>query len=147
MSEKEHFFIKQIFCQINLRSKSSDRKMTISDFQSQFSMSKIIRIFLNFFFHWRISIEGHVFCCWYFLKTSIFKARWSLKSCLFFNNLIQSRCWSDRNKNMKKCYLLLNLMRKLMKNSEMLSTCAMSGSQNMRIRNQNSTTIYNSGIK
>jgi hypothetical protein len=27
-----------------------------SDFQSQFSMSKIIRIFLNFFFHWRISI-------------------------------------------------------------------------------------------
>ena len=28
----------------------------ISDFQSQFSMPKIIRIFLNFFFHWRISI-------------------------------------------------------------------------------------------
>jgi hypothetical protein len=30
------------FCQINIHSKSSDRKMPISDFQSQFSMSKII---------------------------------------------------------------------------------------------------------
>ena len=38
-----------IFCQINIRYKSSDRKMTIFDFQSQFSTSKIIRIFLNFF--------------------------------------------------------------------------------------------------
>ena len=39
-----------MFCQINLRSKSIDGKMTISDFQSQFSMSKIIQIFLIFFF-------------------------------------------------------------------------------------------------
>ena len=35
---KEHFFIR-----------SSDRKMPISDFQCQFSMSKIIRTFLNLF--------------------------------------------------------------------------------------------------
>ena len=32
------------------------RKVRKMDFQSQFSMSKIIRIFLNFFFHWRIQI-------------------------------------------------------------------------------------------
>jgi len=31
-----------------------------SDFQRQFSMSKIIRIFLIFFFHWRISIYKQV---------------------------------------------------------------------------------------
>ena len=30
-----------------MSSKSSDQKMPISDFQSQFSMSKMIRIFLN----------------------------------------------------------------------------------------------------
>ena len=32
------------------------QKVPKFDFQSQFSMSKIIRIFLNFFFHWRILI-------------------------------------------------------------------------------------------
>jgi len=61
LSEKQHFFTKQIFCQINLRSKSSDRKMTISDFQSQFSMSKIIRIFLNFFFIEEYQFRGMFF--------------------------------------------------------------------------------------
>ena len=35
---------------VQLCSKLSDRKMLISDFQSQFSMSKIVRIFLIFFF-------------------------------------------------------------------------------------------------
>ncbi len=43
---------------MNFRSKSSDRKVPISDFQSQFSMSKIIRIFPIFFFieeyHFRV---------------------------------------------------------------------------------------------
>ena len=44
-----HFHKKN--CQINnICFKSSNRKMPISDFQSQFSMSKISRIFLNFFF-------------------------------------------------------------------------------------------------
>ena len=46
--------------------------------QSQFFMSKIIQIFLNFF-HWRISIKRHVFCYCHFLKTSIFKALYLLK--------------------------------------------------------------------
>ena len=36
-------------CQINIHSKSGDQKMPICNLQSQFSMSKIIRIFLNFF--------------------------------------------------------------------------------------------------
>ena len=47
LSGKQHFFIKKKFWQINVHSKFSDRKMPISDFQSQFSMSKIIRIFLK----------------------------------------------------------------------------------------------------
>ena len=38
-------------------SKSSDRKLPIYDFQSQFSMSKIrVPNLSQFFFHWRISI-------------------------------------------------------------------------------------------
>ena len=35
---------------MNNRSKSSDQKLPISDFESQFSMSKIIQIFLKNFF-------------------------------------------------------------------------------------------------
>ena len=46
LSGKQHFFIKKIFWQINVRFKSSDQKILISDFQSPFSMSKIVRIFL-----------------------------------------------------------------------------------------------------
>ena len=38
------------FWQINVRLAGGDWKILISDFQSQFSMSKIIRIFLIFFF-------------------------------------------------------------------------------------------------
>ena len=37
------------------------QKVPILDFQSQFSMSKIIQIFLNFFFHWRTPIFEHIF--------------------------------------------------------------------------------------
>ena len=42
------------------------------DFKSQFYISKIIRIFF-IFFHWRISIQKHIFCYWHFLITSISK--------------------------------------------------------------------------
>ena len=45
----QHFFILKVLVD-NVHSKSSDQKVPISDYQSQFSMSKIIRIFLNFFF-------------------------------------------------------------------------------------------------
>ena len=48
------------------------QKVPILDFQSEFSMSKIIRIFLKKF-HWRISIKAHLFCKKHFLLTSIFK--------------------------------------------------------------------------
>ena len=51
----------------------------------KFSMSKIIRIFLNFFFHWRISILEHIFFFWHFLITSIFKSLYLLKSCPIFD--------------------------------------------------------------
>ena len=46
---------------INTRSKSSDRKLPISVFQSQFSMSKIIRIFLNLFFIEEYQFRGMFF--------------------------------------------------------------------------------------
>ena len=52
----KHFFTKSYHCQTYQNSKISWQKKPISDFQSEFSMSKIIRIFLFFFFHWRISI-------------------------------------------------------------------------------------------
>ena len=61
LSGKQHFFIKKFFWQINFRSKSSDRKMPITDFQSQFSTSKIIRIFLNFFFIEEYQFRGMFF--------------------------------------------------------------------------------------
>ena len=49
------------------------------DFQSQLSMSKIIGIFLHFFFFKKIPIYEHVFCYWHFLRTSITKS-------LYFKN-------------------------------------------------------------
>ena len=48
--ENKHFFTKSFCRQTYQNSKISWQKMPISDFQSEFSMSKIIRIFLNFFF-------------------------------------------------------------------------------------------------
>ena len=45
-------------------------------------MSKVIRIFLNF---WRISIYEHIFCYWHFLITSIFKSLYLLKWCPIFD--------------------------------------------------------------
>ena len=55
------------------------------DFQSQFSMSKIIGIFL-IFFHWRIWIKEHIFCNWLFLMTPIFKSLYFLKWCSSFDS-------------------------------------------------------------
>ena len=46
----KHFFTKSCRCQTYQNSKISWQKRPISDFQSEFSMSKIIRIFLKFFF-------------------------------------------------------------------------------------------------
>ena len=43
----------------------SCQKMPKFDFQSQFSMSTIIQVFLNFF------PLKNIFCCWHFLITSI----------------------------------------------------------------------------
>ena len=53
------FFI--IFCQINIRSKTSDQNRPISDFQSQFSRSKIIQIFLYSFFIEEYQFRGMFF--------------------------------------------------------------------------------------
>ena len=50
-----------LFHKKNFRSKSSDRKMPISDFPSQFSTSKIIGIFLNFFFIEEYQFRGMFF--------------------------------------------------------------------------------------
>ena len=50
-----------LFHKKKIRSKSSDQKMPISDFQSQFSTSKIIRIFVNFFFIEEYQFRGMFF--------------------------------------------------------------------------------------
>ena len=52
----KHFFTKSCHCQTYQNSKISWQKMPISDFQSDFSMSKIIRIFLK-----KIFIEEYQF--------------------------------------------------------------------------------------
>ena len=62
------------------------QKVPKFDFQSQYVMSKIIEIFLIFFiFHWRISIQEHIFCYWHTLITLIFKSLYFLKWCPIFD--------------------------------------------------------------
>ena len=40
----------------------------------------------QFFFHWRISIQEHIFCYWHFLIISIFKSLYFLKWCPIFDS-------------------------------------------------------------
>ena len=66
-SKKEKYFFdlkSQIFTWVV-------KKVPKSDFQSQFSMSKIIRIFLNFLFIEEYQFRRSFFCDCHFLKTSI----------------------------------------------------------------------------
>ena len=42
-------------------------------------------ILRQFFFHWRISIQEHIFCYWHFLITSFFKSLYLLKWCPIFD--------------------------------------------------------------
>ena len=37
------------------------------------------------YFHWRISIQEHIFCHWHFLITSIFKSLYFVKRCPIFD--------------------------------------------------------------
>ena len=57
----KHFFTKACHHQTYQNSKISWQKMPISDFQSDFSMSKIIRIFLNSFFIEEYQFRGMFF--------------------------------------------------------------------------------------
>ena len=57
---------------LNFRDMGRCQKVWKFDFQSQYFMSKKIRIFLKEF-HWRISFQEHIFCYWHFLTTSILK--------------------------------------------------------------------------
>ena len=58
------------------------QKVPKFDFQSQFSMSKIIGIFLIFF-----SLKNIIFCYWHFLTTSIFNSLYFLKRCPIFDSV------------------------------------------------------------
>ena len=60
------------------------QKVPEFDFQSQFSMSKIIGFFLNFFTLKNTNIGAH-FCYWHFLITSISKSLHFLKRCPIFD--------------------------------------------------------------
>ena len=56
----KHFFTKSFCRQTYQNSKISWQKMPISDFQSDFSMSKIIRIFLIFFSLKNTNLGAHI---------------------------------------------------------------------------------------
>ena len=71
------------------------QKVPKSDFQSQFSMSKIIRIFLIFF---NIEVYKKVFCYCHFLKTSIFEPLCFLKWCPIFDGPCE-HLWKSNQKN------------------------------------------------
>ena len=70
-----------IFTNLYQNSGISWTKVLISDFQSQFFMSKIIRISLKNVF---IQVEGHIFCNWHFIKNSTFNALYLVKLGPFF---------------------------------------------------------------
>ena len=72
------------------------QKVPKSDFQSQFSMSKIIRIFLIFSSLKTISLEK-VFCYCHFLKTSIFEPLCFLKWCPIFDGPCE-HLWKSNQK-------------------------------------------------
>ena len=69
------------------RSKKKKKKKPISDFQTQFSMSKIIRIFLIFFIE-EYQFRGIIFVVDTFWKLQFFKVLCLVKSRLFFDRLI-----------------------------------------------------------
>ena len=60
-------------CFIDISNAEWHQKSWNLDIQSQFSMSKIVWIFL-IFFHWRISIEDQIFGKTHFLITSILRS-------------------------------------------------------------------------
>jgi hypothetical protein len=57
----------------------------ILTFKVNFLCQKLFKS--NFFFHWKISFWGHIFCYWHFLKTSIFKPLYFLKWRPIFDDL------------------------------------------------------------
>ena len=77
---------------------SSDRKMLISDFQSQFCISKIIQIFLFSFFFKNINLETldgaqdgarELDGLWSDLESSLkMTTKWSLETIIYFFNII-----------------------------------------------------------
>ena len=67
------------FWQINVGLAGGDWKILISDLQSQFSMSKIIRIFLIFFFIEEYDFRGTLFVIDIFWKLHFFKPLYFLK--------------------------------------------------------------------
>ena len=69
----KHFFTKSFRRQTYQNSKISWQKMPISDFQSDFSMSKIIRIFLIFFFIEEYQFRGTYIVIGIFWKLQFLK--------------------------------------------------------------------------
>ena len=83
------------------------QKVPKSDFQSHFSMSKIIWIFLIFFLLKNISSED-VFCYCHFLKTSIFEPLCFLK----WHPIFDGPCEHLRKSNQKIISILLIFLQK-----------------------------------
>ena len=63
--------------------------MQNSDFQSQFSMSEMIQIFLVSKY---VSFKKQIFCYWHFLETSIFEPLYFLKWYPIFDKFYSTEC-------------------------------------------------------
>ena len=76
---------------------ASCQKVPKFDFQSQFSTSNIIRIFLNFF-HRRIPIKEHIWC-WFLCKnlTNFVPMAWKLQNPYCHNSCVNLNSYQSKN--------------------------------------------------
>jgi len=79
--------LRENHCTFWIHSPTVLQKVPKSDFQSWFSMSRIIRIFFCCFFQLRAIVDVHNFCKNQFLITSIFETLYFLKSCPIFDEM------------------------------------------------------------
>ena len=93
---------------MNVRLAGDDWKILISDFQSQFSMSKIIRIFLNFFFIEEYQFRGIFVVIDIFWKLQFLNLFVTKIMPIFQSPPAKRALISKKNFFMKKCYFPLN---------------------------------------
>ena len=108
LSGKWHFFIKKNVWQIKVRLAGVDWKILISDFQSQFSMSKIIQIFLKKFFIEEYQFRGIFVIIDIFWKLQFLNHFVTKIMPIFQSPPAKRTLICQKNIFMKKCYFPLN---------------------------------------